>query len=295
LLVSTVLPLAVLYARDGGWVTYYLFDLPRAHVLDDKHLGNFWTLDIFPRFTLPLVIGPLFLVARAARRQFRALGFYTLATGLMVLLAWAGWANRGAGFNVYEPAFAILSILFGLGLSEGLTLLHGRTPDVRLMRTYLMAIGLVQFVILGYNPRSTIPLRSDGWAGDRLTATLAALPGTVFAPSHGEWAFRAGKGNQPSSTTVMELTGSFGAAPSPEGYRWLDELSTALVHRQYDYVIWDPGYLDAFVIKSRVEQAGYVDAGPLFPPGDDFYNWKTGTTPEVEEYVPKERLVRNPN
>ena len=78
--------------KAGDWLSKYSAAI----------YGNFWTLDIFPRFTLPLVIGPLFLVARAARRQFRALGFYTLATGLMVLLAWAGWANRGAGFNVYE-------------------------------------------------------------------------------------------------------------------------------------------------------------------------------------------------
>lgn len=292
LLASAAVPLAILFAQDGGWAKYYLFDLPSAHALDDKHIGNFWTLDIFPRFTLPLVIGPLFLVARAMGREIRTLAFYALATVVMLLLAWAGWANRGAGANVYEPAFALLSILFGLGLSEGLRLLSGHTSDLQLMRHYVMAIGLAQFVILGYNPRASVPLRSDGWAGDRLTATLAALPGTVFAPSHGEWAYRAGKGDQPSSTTVMEITGAFSLVSTPEGERWLNQFTAALARREYDYVIWDPGYLDALVIKSRVEGAGYVDAGPLFPPEDQFYLWKTGTTPEVEEYVPKERLGR---
>jgi hypothetical protein len=295
LLASTGLLFAMLFAHDGGWAKYYLFDLPATHVLDERHMGNFWTLDIFPRFTLPLVIGPLFLVSRAARREIRTFAFYLLASVAMLALAWGGWANRGAGANVYEPAFAILSILFGLGLSEGLTLLSGHTSDLRLMRNYVMAIGLAQFVILGYNPRTSVPLRSDGWAGDRLTATLAALPGTVFAPSHGEWAYRAGKGDQPSSTTVMEITGAFSLVPTPEGERWLNEFSAALARREYDYVIWDPGYLDALVIKSRVEGAGYVDAGPLFPPDDQFYLWKTGTTPEVEEYVPRERLGRGSN
>ena len=266
LLATTLLPLAALYARDGSWLTYYLSPCPAR---------TYWTTStwaISGRSTFSRVLRCRW----SLDRSFWWFGSTSRPERSCVLCSGNGGDGRPGMGRLGEPRSGLQRVRARVrdpldpvrpGIAEALTLLRAHTPDVRLMRSYVMAIGLVQFVILGYNPRATIPLRSDGWAGDRLTATLAALPGTVFAPSHGEWAYRAGKGDQPSSTTVMELTGSFSDAPAAEGYRWLDEFSNALAKRQYDYVIWDPGYLDAFVIKSRVESPGYVNAGPLFSTG----------------------------
>jgi 4-amino-4-deoxy-L-arabinose transferase-like glycosyltransferase len=291
LVVSAGVPLAALYMQVGDWARYYLLDLPRAHELDDKSLGNFWTINVFPRFTLPLVIGSLFVVNRTVRGELRSGGFYLLASVSMLALAWGGWANRGASYNVCEPAFAMLSILFGLGLAEALSLVRGSSSELVSMQRYVLALGLVQFLILGYNPRVTVPLRSDIWAGDRLSARIGLLQGTVFAPGYGEWSRSGDKGDQPATSTIMEIAGAFGSQPTEPGSRLLNDLSNALVARRYDYVLFDKEHSDAFAIRGTIDSAGYVDAGPLFPPGDQFYEWKSSLTPEVELYVPRERLT----
>jgi hypothetical protein len=63
---------------------------------------------------------------------------------------------------------------------------------------------------------------------------------------------------------------------------------SAIVAREYDYVLWEP-QSEAFALKYRIEGAGYVDIGPLFPENDLFDQWKSGYTPDVDVYVPKER------
>src|SRR5205814_2363718 len=61
--------LVVVYAQSGDWARVYLFDLPRLHDFDPKHLANFWSAEILPQFTLPLVLGPLVFVGQALRRD----------------------------------------------------------------------------------------------------------------------------------------------------------------------------------------------------------------------------------
>jgi 4-amino-4-deoxy-L-arabinose transferase-like glycosyltransferase len=271
--------LLVVVLQSGGWAWFYLLDLPRHHHLQEQYLLNFWPADILPRFTLPLVLGPFFFVARWARRDWRAVSFYGLALVSLVGIAWVARLSLLASINVLAPAFAILAVLFGLGLGSLLELLE-RAPRVRV---YLVALCLAQFVILGYNPRLTVPYRSDGWAGDRLVAAIGALPGRVFAPDYGEFALRAGKGDQPYTAGPMELVGGFGGGMTSVGQQYLDQLNAALGQGQYDYVLLEP-QSSALSLKAAVEANGYVDAGPLFPPGDQFYLWKTSLTPDAHLY-----------
>jgi 4-amino-4-deoxy-L-arabinose transferase-like glycosyltransferase len=287
---ALVTGLVAIYAQAGEWARVYLYDQPGTHSLDDKHLANFWSDAVLPHFTLPLVIGPVFLVGRAVRRDFRAVAFYVLVVVSMLSMAWGGWANRGSAFNVLEPAFAVLSVLFGLGVSEGLSRLAGGTGTQQAFRSYMLAVCLVQFLIVGYNPRSTVPLRSDGWAGDRLAATIADLPGTVFAPGFGEWSRRAGKGDQPAYGALMEIAGTSGGHLDIVGGRWQADLDAALKARRYDYLLLDPTS-DAFFLKGAADRNGYVDTGPLFKPGDEFYLWRGGITPDAHLYVPVERAA----
>jgi 4-amino-4-deoxy-L-arabinose transferase-like glycosyltransferase len=290
LIAFLAIPMAFVVAQSGEWARFYLIDLPRQHVVDERHFGNFWTLAIFSRFTLPLVIGPLFVVHRATRGDMRGAVFYSLATLTLLGLAWAGWANQGGASNVFEPAYAMLAVLFALGLAAGQSMLKNGGRELGVLRNYFLALGLVQLLILGYNPRATVPLRSDGWAADRLTATMAALPGQVLAPSYGEFSIRADKGPQPAAPAILEMYGAFGGG-SAEGTAWLDQLSERLADRAYDYVLWDPAYADAIVVQARIERGGYVNAGLLFPPGDKYYEWKTSLLPDLVVYVPKERVA----
>jgi 4-amino-4-deoxy-L-arabinose transferase-like glycosyltransferase len=276
--------LLVLYGQAGDWVKLYLFDLPRMHHLQEQYLWNFWSADILPRFTLPLAIGPLFLVAR--RRDGRAVTLYALTVASLLVTAWIARLNLLASVNVLAPAFAGLAILFGLALGEAL-----RLAETGVLRGYVFGLALAQLVLLGYNPRLTVPLRSDGWAGDRLVATIGGLKGNVFAPDFGEFARRAGKGDQPYTAGPMELVGGFGGGMSLVGQQYVEQLDQALAQRRYDYVLLEP-QSNAFYLKAAVEGSGYVDTGPLFPPGDEFYLWKTSLTPDAHLYVPRERGSR---
>jgi hypothetical protein len=145
-------------------------------------------------------------------------------------------------------------------------------------------------VILGYNPRLSVPYRSDGWAGDRLVASIAALPGSVLAPDYGEFAVRAGKGDQPYTAGPMELVGAFGGGRTSVGDEWIAALDAALAARRYDYVLVEPE-TNAFFLKTELSANDYVEAGPLFPRGDPFYLWKTPLEPDARVYVPRERLA----
>jgi hypothetical protein len=192
--------------------------------------------------------------------------------------------NLLASINVLAPAFAILAVLFGLGVGAALDLLRGaRSVEPRALRGYLLGLCLAQLVILGYNPRLTVPYRSDGWAGDRLVAAIGALPGRVFAPDFGEFSLRAGKGDQPYTAGPMELVGGFGGGMSAAGQSYLDQLNAVLSQHEYDYVLLEP-QSNAFYLKAAVQANGYQDAGPLFPPGDQFYLWKSPLTPDAHLY-----------
>jgi 4-amino-4-deoxy-L-arabinose transferase-like glycosyltransferase len=274
--------LLIVGLQSGGWAWFYLIDLPRRHHLQDQYLLNFWPADILPHFTLPLALGPMFFVARAARRDTRAIAFYALALASLLGTAWIARLNLLASYNVLAPAFAILAVMFGLGVGAFLELLE-RAPRVR---GYVLGLCLAQLLILGYNPRLSVPYRSEGWAGDRLVAGIAALPGRVFAPDYGEFAAGAGKGDQPYTAGPMELVGGFGGGMTAVGDQYVAQLKAALSQHQYDYVLLEPN-TNAFYLKGAVEGNGYVDAGPLFPPGDQFYLWKTALTPDVHVYVPR--------
>jgi hypothetical protein len=212
----------------------------------------------------------------------RAVVFYALALASLLGTVWVARLNLLASYNVLAPAFAILAVMFGLGAGAFLELLR-RAPQVR---GYVLGLCLAELLILGYNPRLTVPYRSDGWAGDRLVDRIGALPGRVFAPDYGEFAARAGKGDQPYTAGPMELVGGFGGGLTPGGEQYLAQLNDALRQRQYDYVLLEP-QSNAFYLKAAVEGNGYVDAGPLFPPGDQFYLWKTALEPDAHLYVPR--------
>jgi hypothetical protein len=62
-----------------------------------------------------------------------------------------------------------------------------------------------------------------------------------------------------------------------------------LHEREFNYVVLDPES-PLFFFRTALQEAGYVDAGPLFPAGDEFWLWRSRLTPKAQVYVPQERL-----
>jgi 4-amino-4-deoxy-L-arabinose transferase-like glycosyltransferase len=290
LALTLVVPLAIVELQSSRWATLFLVQLPRQHMIDELRMDQFWRLSVLPYFTLALAAGLLFLTFRLQAKDRQAGLFYVLAAVGMLGIAWASDSNQGASNNVLLPAFAILSILTGLGLAEALRQLQQLTDGRGPYYAFAVSIAILQLLLLIYNPRDMVPYRSDLWADDRLASTLASLPGSLFAPDFDAFVGQRADGPpQPYLGSVAELLGGYGGHAVPEGDAWVQTLRDRLSRREYDYVVVDPES-QWFFVSGALRDANYADAGPLFPPDDDFWRWGGGTAPRSEVYVPRERL-----
>ena len=281
----------LLATQYGSWAALYLVDLPRQHTLDLHRLETFWSVELLPAFTLPLVALPIFLLGALLRRSYAALRFWALAALGMLGMAWGASLNLWSGSNVVLTAYAILSAGFGLGLAEAFGRLDEPGQTLRLFQRYVLLLGLVQFAFVHYNPRQTSPLRSDVEAGQRFVATIAGLPGSVYAPEYPELVYQAGKGEDAFGLSIGELQGIFGGKPRPEAALWTSAYAQALDQRRFDTVLLEAnGVLP--VISDATRDHGYVDTGPLFPNGDEFYRLDSPYLPRVHVWVPRERVNR---
>ncbi|MGI9149871.1 MAG: ArnT family glycosyltransferase [Chloroflexota bacterium] len=292
-----VLPLAavvlLLRAQSGPWPTWYLWDLPRQHEIRESLLGRFWFTDVLPRFSLPLLLGPVYVLCRGLDRDWRPLLLYGLTSLSFIGLAWPSRASSGGALNVLLPAFALMALLLGLGFHATLGQIGRASARAQAFRGYVLGACIVQFALLAYNPRLTVPYLSDQWADERLVARLADLPGPVFAPDLDGYlrgSSRPDTGEQPHNGAVEEIMGGYGGSITEEGLRWRAELTNAFSQHRFRSIVLFEVEDECCGLRKPVLASGYRDAGPLFAAGDDFFRWKTthGHTPEVHLYVAPE-------
>jgi 4-amino-4-deoxy-L-arabinose transferase-like glycosyltransferase len=281
----------LLTAQYGGWPAVYLVELPRQHSLDLRRLEAFWSRSLLPAFTLPLIALPVFVLGRVLDRDTSAARFWVLAALGGIGMAWGASLNLWSGENVELPAYAVLSAGFGLGLAEGLRRLDVPLRQVSAFRSYVLLLALAEFAFIHYNPRSSSPLRSDVEAGQREVAAIRALPGAVYVPEYTELAYQAGKGEQAFGLSIGELQGIFGGRPRPEASAWTAAYALALDQRRYDAVLLERDTVLFFILDSTRDH-GYVNIGPLIPPGDEFYRLDSHLLPGLDVWVPRERAGR---
>jgi hypothetical protein len=232
LVITIVAVVFLLRVQSGPWPTWYLWDLPSAHDVEEKFLGRMWFGDLTPRMTLPLLLGPVFVLAHALRRNRRPVLFYGLVMPALLGVSWASRSNAGAALNVLIPAFSVLAILLGLGVHATLRQIGGESVRARAFQAYVLAVCIAQFLLLAYNPRLVVPYRSEQWAAERLAARVLALPGEIFAPGLAGYLLGSEKADQPYPSALGELTGAYGGPRNPEGVRWFAALREALAQRR---------------------------------------------------------------
>jgi len=272
-----------LLAHSGAWAIYYLWHLPSLHQILPHLMWRFWG-DVLGRFAPAILIGPFFLVGCWVKRNRPALLFYSVVPLSMIVVAWVTQATVRGGRNVELPAYAAIALLAGLGLAEAIVWIGAQTPARRTARAYLLAAAVGQLAVLIYNPRFQVPYRSDQWAGDRLTATLATLPGPIFAPGYQGFVRDAPGALAPDMAAVVELEGEQWRPSTPEGEGWENDLGAAIRARQFTYLIVDPDS-DGFIVPQLADAYGYVHVGSLFPTEDVYWAWRTGWAPRVEVYA----------
>jgi 4-amino-4-deoxy-L-arabinose transferase-like glycosyltransferase len=196
----------VLDFRSGGWLRYYVYELPRLRLAvssQGSRLGLFWWSDMLR----PLA--PLFVVFVAAavhlfrkpaprlaretgrtrsgqaenkrrdggrRRRCVLIAFGFIGASCLARLEGGAWANA------LMPAHAGVAILFGLAVSI-------------LGRNALLApvAAILQFAMLAYDPRPLVPRAADIETGHAIVRRIAAIPGEVLVVDHGYLAAAAGK------------------------------------------------------------------------------------------------------
>lgn len=286
MLVCLGLFLLLLRILSGPWATWFVWNLPRQHIVTGSLIGRIWLVDLLPHFGVALLLVPVaFLGWFLNGNRCRTL-LYGLALASMIGVSWASRSGGGGAPNVLLPAFAVIATLSGLGLAEALRQLEGGSVRASVFQGYVLAGCIVQLALLAYDPRALVPYRSDRVADEQLAAALSGLPGPMFAPEFAGY-LPVEQGQQPFLGAVDELLGSFGGQQTAEGAGWLQMLAQALQERRFRYVIVDVTD-DSF--KDVIVADGYALQGPLIPESSDFYAWRTPHTPQADLYVPSETV-----
>jgi hypothetical protein len=92
--------------------------------------------------------------------------------------------------------------------------------------------------------------------------------------------------DHPMFGPLGDTQGEYGGPGTPEGTVISADIRQRIMSHTYHYVVLvEKG---CCLENGLLSAAGYRDAGPLFAPGDVFYEWKTSRTPEPELYVAPE-------
>ena len=165
--------------------------------------------------------------------------FLILGSGL-IAVSWLGRLNPGGYYNVFMPAHAGISILYGLGIG---TLYKKTTIDnstsKSLIGVLILLLSGVQFVPLLSPPADQIPVQADQQAGQELVERIKACPGNVYVPFHTYLAELAGKDGYAGVVEMGELRGSFGGRPDLLWDEVLNQIQMELDAQTFAVVIQD--------------------------------------------------------
>lgn len=174
-----------LHLASDGWSTWFLFEMPSQHDLRRAAFREFWTLDLGV-LAAAVAVALFYVMDRLRRRQLRDLLFYLLLAAGPLVTSWLSRLHGGGYRNVLIPAFAVVSILFGLGLHASRTFFE----DLDELRRKLLAclvslLCILQLFHLRYDIPRQVPTEGDRRAGDALVARLERVDGDVLMMWHG--------------------------------------------------------------------------------------------------------------
>jgi len=175
----------LLHAGTGGWFTFYVWWFPFQHEIVPSAWRTFWTRDMFAAIPIAFSVA-LLAAARPILRRSLSEAFWTAVFAGTIAGAYRSRVQTGGYDNVLLPAYASAAILAGMALAWCL-------ERGRIVAMAACAACLLQFALLGYDPRPQIPGAVDRAAGGRLVSLLESIPGDALVPYHGRLSSAAGK------------------------------------------------------------------------------------------------------
>ena len=226
-----------------GWFGFFVLKLALGsgeYVIFDPDMFvdtamEFWLDSIL--FALPVVTLSImaFVVAGLRRGHYRAgLFFYVACATGMLGTSWVVM-QVGGYRNDLLPAYAIIAVLFGIGLHW----LISQVPRGSLRGSAFLAACALQFVLLWYPLAPEIPTPEDLSAGNALLTLIREQPGDVYVPFHPDLSLMAGKETFASWSPMFQLEGNYGGGDVRATGRVKTEFAGAMQRRQFALIILD--------------------------------------------------------
>jgi hypothetical protein len=178
-----------------GWFSYYLFAVPDAN--SDLRLSpaaSFPFADLLYPFGLALVIVAAALLLTSVRWASPITRFHLLAGASLILVCWFVMSHAGSAMNATMPAYAYLSVAFGIALSRLMRWLHSLPTTTAYAGVILLLLAAsCQLASQLYSPSDSVPSLALRTSQQQFVDWLHSFPGDVFVVSHPYEAVLAGK------------------------------------------------------------------------------------------------------
>ena len=223
----------------------------------------------------------IFYVSNQLLRPRKEDVFYFLITVGMLGSAWIPRLKMGGYDNTLLPAYAIISILFGLALHKVIEFIQDVPTEKKdFIKINIYLLYIIQFFSLIYSPSDQIPTQQDLRAGRKVVGSLAQIEGDILIPYHSYLPTSAGK------RSFAHQGGMWDILRSDEGdikTKLVDEIAQAIAEKRFSAIILDDDDWFTADIEKNYERHGQVFE-------NDFVFWPvTGfeTRPEII-YFPKD-------
>lgn len=285
---------ALNYLHDG-WYKYYIFDIPKQHLIEKKLFISFWVEDIMLPLSMAFAISIYYLMfAKKINSNKKDFFFYFFAVLGMVGGALLSRMHTGGYNNVLFPAYAIISILFGLGIS----LIYEFIQATPINKKKLVEIGfyiacIIQFISLRYDFIAQIPTQEDLLGGKMFINFMKKTKGEILVPSHSYLPTLAGKKSHAHDFAIHDILRGRGQVRD----KLFNEIKLAIKEKRFSTIIldsqswltWLRWFQDDmekhYILKERIFNDSVTQSDP---DSEDWFNPVTGmpTRPDYI-YVPK--------
>lgn len=267
------------YIHDG-WYFYYIFHLPAQHTISKSKLVLFWSSDILLPLAIAFAMSVFYTFTQLNSNRKNCI-FYLLMAAGMLAGSWFSRVHSGGYDNVLFPAYAGISIMFGLSVHTALKFIKDIPEDKqKWMEAYIYLVCIIQFISLAYNPFAQIPTQKDLEAGVGFINMMKQLEGDIFVPSHAYLPTLAGKRSHAQHMAVFDIIR--GNDDSVKA-NLTSEIRDAIREKRFNAIIIDS---DVYTFQKDIDDY-YTKQGPIFEEEGVFWP-VTGyrVRPELI-YVPK--------
>ena len=256
----------------SGWYAFFVFTSPVGSQgspsitpsMIIQAIPDFWLNSIL--FLVPIatffVLAYVWVNLRHLQNQNTFYFYIFCATG-MIGTSWASLVHLGGYKNDLIPAFAVIAILFGLGLQR---MLH--EEQNRLHNSLWLGVCILQFIALYFPVAPQIPTLQDLSAGQSLIAEIREQPGDVYVPFHPELPLMAGKPTFASWNAMYQLGGGYGGGDLKEAQRVKTEFANAMARHEFAMIILDR---DTNWVWGYPEKYYYMSTEAVFHDPDVFW------------------------